>query len=203
MNSLRRFTSLTITFSFLIMTYTGILLFIAPKGRVANWTNWKLFGLDKTQYTNLHVTFMVLFIIVSIFHIYLNWKPLMSYFKNKSREFSLLTKEFIFALTINIFFIVGTLYYWAPFEQFLDFEEDVKSSWEKKADKAPYSHAELSTIEEFAKKTGKDATRVMDQLKAKNMQGVALDKTIEKIAKENGKSPSQLFEILQSQKENK
>ena len=43
----------------------------------------------------------------------------------------------------------------------------------------------------------------MDQLKAKNMQGVALDKTIEKIAKENGKSPSQLFEILQSQKENK
>lgn len=203
MNSLRRFTSLTITFSFLIMTYTGILLFIAPKGRVANWTNWKLFGLDKTEYTNLHVTFMVLFIIASIFHIYLNWKPMMSYFKNKSREFSLLTKEFIFALTINIFFIVGTLYYWAPFEQFLDFEEDVKSSWEKKVDQAPYSHAELSTIEELAQRTGKDATHIMEQLKAKNIQGVALDKTIEKIAKENGKSPSQLFEILQSQKEKK
>lgn len=196
MNSLRRFTSFTITFSFLIMTYTGILLFIAPKGRVANWTNWKLFGLDKTQYTNLHVTFMVLFILISIFHIYLNWKPLISYFKNKSREFSLLTKEFIFALTINIFFIVGTLYYWAPFEQFLDFEEDIKSSWEKKADKAPYGHAELSTIKEFAQKTGKDATHIIEKLEANHIQGVTLDKTIEKIAKENGKSPSQLFELL-------
>ena len=62
MNSLRKLTSLTITFSFFIMSYTGIILFIAPKGRVANWTNWELFGLDKTEYTNLHVTFMVLFL---------------------------------------------------------------------------------------------------------------------------------------------
>lgn len=55
MHSLRRFTSLTLTFTFLVMSYTGIILFIAPKGRVANWTNWELLGLDKTQYTNLHV----------------------------------------------------------------------------------------------------------------------------------------------------
>lgn len=203
MNSLRRLTSLSLTFSFLVISYTGILLFIAPKGRVANWTNWKLLGLDKTQYTNLHVTFMVLFLVVSFIHIYLNWCPLMCYLKNKTKSFSLLTKEFIIALGINLLFVVGTLYYWAPFEQFLDFEDDVKSSWEKKADKAPYGHAELSTIEEFAQRTNKDATHIMDQLKAKNIQGIALDKTIEAIAKENGKSPSQLFEILQSQKEKK
>lgn len=32
---LRRLTSLCVAFSFLAMSYTGILLFIAPKGRVA------------------------------------------------------------------------------------------------------------------------------------------------------------------------
>ena len=72
MYSLRRFTSLCIGFSFLIMSYTGIILFLAPKGRVANWTNWQLLGLDKTHYTHLHVTFMVLFLVGMIFHIYLN-----------------------------------------------------------------------------------------------------------------------------------
>jgi len=203
MNSLRRFTSLTITFSFLIMSYTGIILFLAPKGRVANWTNWELLGLDKTQYTNLHVTFMVLFLMGMFFHIYLNWSPLMCYFKNKAREFSLLTKEFLLALAINVIFVVGTLYYWAPFEQFLDFQDDVKASLEKKVVKAPYGHAELSTIEEFAQRTGKDATILIDQLKAKNLNGVSLDKTIEKVAKENGKSPADLFEMLKTPKEKK
>jgi len=200
MHSLRRLTSLTITFSFLVMSYTGIILFIAPKGRVANWTNWKLLGLDKTQYTNLHVTFMVLFLVGMLFHIYLNWCPLMCYLKNRARHFSLLTKEFILALTINVVFVVGTLYYWAPFEQFLDFEDDVKASWEKKVDKAPYGHAELSTIEEFSQRTGKDAMMIVEQLKAKNLSGVSLDTTIEKVAKENGKSPADLFEMLKTPK---
>lgn len=200
MNSLRRLTSLTITFSFLVMSYTGIILFIAPKGRVANWTNWKLLGLDKLQYTNLHVTFMVLFLVGMIFHIYLNWCPLMCYLKNKTRQFSLLTKEFILALSVNVLFVLGTLYYWAPFEQFLDFEDDIKASWEKKVDKAPYGHAELSTIEEFAQRTGKDAMMIVEQLKAKNLNGVILDTTIEKVAKENGKSPADLFEMLKTPK---
>lgn len=203
MHSLRRFTSLTLTFTFLVMSYTGIILFIAPKGRVANWTNWELLGLDKTQYTNLHVTFMVLFLIGMIFHIYLNWCPLMCYLKNRAKQFSLLTKEFILALTINAIFVVGTLYYWAPFEQFLDFQDDVKASWEKKVVKAPYGHAELSTIEEFAQKTGRNATILIEQLKAKNLNGVSLDKTIEKVAKENGKSPADLFEMLKTPKEKK
>lgn len=200
MHSVRKLTSLTITFAFFIMSYTGIILFIAPKGRVANWTNWKLFGLDKTEYTNLHVTFMVLFLVGMIFHLYFNYKPLLSYLKNKARSFSLLTKEFIIALLLNVLFIVGTLYYWTPFEQFLDFEDDVKSSWEKKAKKAPYGHAELSTIEEFAQKTNMNAEKIVEKLEVKKIQGARLDKTIEKIAKENGKAPSELFDIINAPK---
>ncbi len=196
MNSLRKFTSLCITFSFLAMTYTGILLFIAPKGRVANWTNWELFGLDKTQYTNLHVTFMVLFLVGMILHLYLNWKPLLCYFKNKTKTFSLLTKEFVLALGFNLLFLFGTLNYWAPFEQFIDFEEEVKSSWEKKVSKASYGHAELSTIAEFAEKTNTDAQKIIAQFNAKKLKGVSLDKTIDVIAKENGKSPAELFAMV-------
>ncbi|MBU1927641.1 DUF4405 domain-containing protein [bacterium] len=200
MNSFRRVISLTITFSFLIMTYTGIVLFIAPKGRVANWTNWELFGLDKTQYSNLHATFMLLFILGVCFHIYLNWSPLMNYFKNKSREFSLLTKEFLFAFFLNLFFVLGVLYYWVGFEQFLDFQDNMKASWEKKAQRAPYGHAELSSLKEFAKTTGQDAPTLMKELRAKNIQGVSLETTIENIAKENGKSPFEIFELMNMQK---
>ena len=203
MYSLRRFTSLCIGFSFLIMSYTGIILFLAPKGRVANWTNWELFGLDKTQYVNLHVTFMVLFLVGMIFHIYLNWNALVNYFKNRSREFSLLTKEFLFALGFNLVFHLGTLYYWVPFEQFLDFQEEIKGSWEKKVDQAPpYGHAELSTLEEFAMRTHKPVETIIAPLNVAKLRGVESSKTIADIAKENNRSPAYLFEIINRQPQN-
>lgn len=196
MNSLRRVTSLTITFTFLVMSYTGIVLFIAPKGRIANWTNWELLGLDKTQYANLHVTFMVLFLAGMLLHIYLNLPSLLNYFKNRAREFSLLNKEFFFAFGINIFFVLGTLYYWVPFEPFLDFQEEVKASWEKKIDKAPYGHAELSTLQEFAERTNRDVSTIVSGLNAHQLRNVEATQTIATIAKENGKSPAQIFDII-------
>ena len=202
MYSLRRFTSLCIGFSFLMMSYTGLILFLAPKGRVANWTNWQILGLDKTAYAHLHVTFMVLFLVGMIFHIYLNWAPLMNYLKNQAKAFSLLTKEFVLALGLNLLFAVGTLYYWVPFEQFLDFQDDLKASWEQKVETAPYSHAELSTLEEFAQKRGDDTQRMIAQLNAHNLNGVNPNKTIEAIAKENGKSPAQIFDMINTKPQN-
>ena len=196
MYSLRRFTSLCIGFSFLIMSYTGIILFLSPKGRVANWTNWQILGLDKTQYANLHVTFMVLFLVGMLFHIYLNWNALINYFKNRSREFSLFTKEFLLAFGFNLLFLLGTLYYWVPFEQFLDFQNDIKASWERKVDQAPYGHAELSTLEEFSMRTNSTVSTITSQLNAHKIQGVNPSKTIAQIAKENNKSPAQIFDII-------
>ena len=46
MISFRRFISLTISFSFLVMSYTGIILFLAPKGRVANSEWCPIFPLE-------------------------------------------------------------------------------------------------------------------------------------------------------------
>jgi hypothetical protein len=198
MISFRRFISLTITFSFLVMSYTGIILFLAPKGRVANWTNWELFGLDKTDYTHLHVTFMVLFLFGMIFHIYFNWSSLINYLKNKARTFSLLTKEFLLAFGINVLFVLGTLYYWTPFDQFLDFQDDLKAMWEKKVDKAPYNHAELSTLEEFSQKMGIPTSTTLSNLNTHHLQDITLTKTIHQIAKENSKSPAQIFDIIQT-----
>ncbi len=191
MNSLRKTTSLIITFSFLIMTYTGIILFIAPKG-------WKFLGLDKGQYVALHITFMVLFTIGILIHLYLNYRPLVSYFKNKARSFSLLTKEFMIALTLNVFFIVGTLYHWTPFEQFLDFGKAIKSSLEQKKDQTPYAHAELSTIEELAQKTGKNPDAIVQKLSSYGLKEVTIQQSIASIAKTNGKSPLELFEMIES-----
>jgi len=72
---MKKITSLSLGFSFLIMTYTGLMLFIVPHGRVAYWSDWHLFGLSKSQYGVLHTISIVSFLIFSTLHIYYNWKP--------------------------------------------------------------------------------------------------------------------------------
>ena len=84
--NLKKITSLTMLLSMIVMTYTGIMLFITPPGRVANWANWELLGLSKTQYADIHSTFMVLFIIATILHIFYNWRPMTSYMKNTAKQ---------------------------------------------------------------------------------------------------------------------
>lgn len=78
---MRKITSLTLALSFLLMTYTGIMLFLCPHERVAYWSDWHFLGLTKSQYGDLHTASMIVFILFGILHIYYNWKPIVSYLK--------------------------------------------------------------------------------------------------------------------------
>lgn len=196
MFKMRRFTSFCLSFSFVIMSFTGIILFIAPKGRVANWTNWELFGLQKGHYQDLHSVFMVIFLVFGIIHIYYNWKPLVSYFKNKTKSFSILNKEFVASLLVSIILCAGTMLYLPPINNFLIFGDTIKASWEKKVKKAPYQHAELATLKEFSRQLSLDLNDIVRKLQSNDIIIVDSDDTIQEVAKKNKKSPADIFEII-------
>ncbi|WP_331775358.1 DUF4405 domain-containing protein [Sulfurospirillum sp. 1612] len=196
MSSFRKFVSLSITFSFIIMTYTGIFLFISPKGRVAHWTNWELFGLSKDQYTDLHVTFMVLFIVGIALHLYLNWRPLMHYLQNKERNFSILTKEFAMAFGFALLFIFGTLYQIPPFKTFTDFEASVKNSWETKHNEAPIPHAELLSLKELCDKTNIDLNNAIARLQANGITNISANQPLATLAEKHHLAPVKLYQII-------
>jgi hypothetical protein len=199
MVSLRRFTSLCITFAFLVMTYTGIMLFIVPQGKIAYWTNWELFGLSKEQYGSLHVTFMVLFLVGMILHIWLNWKPLMCYLKNRNKEFSLLTKEFVLAIGFTLVFVFGTLYEVAPFKTFLDFEDSVKQSWVTDETTPPYGHAEASSLKSLCRKTYIDLDKAIATLEKNGLKDVKANKKVGIIAQENGFAPHEIYNMIDTE----
>lgn len=207
MNSLRRFTSLCISFTFLIMSFTGIVLFFAPKGRVANAIDWEILGLEKTDYAHLHVTFMVLFLIGIFFHSYLNWHALFSYLFTRAKTFSLLTKEFIVALLLNLFFLFGTLYYWVPFEHFLDFQESLKASWAKPVAKAsiPLESTYPSDGKGYGKLTLKEASlhhtfAFQNAVQLLHEKGVDANEhsTLKEISESLHVKPIELLELLKS-----
>lgn len=202
MVSLRKATSLTLAFSFLTMTYTGIMLFLAPHGRVAYWSNWTLLGLGKEQYAQIHTASMVVFILFGALHIYYNFKAIVSYLKDRStKAISWKKSELLVALGINLFVILGTLYMVQPIKAFLDFQDGIKAYWAKTQGEPPYGHAEESSLRAFSKKTDLDPVQAEAALKAK---GLAYEAgwNMQTIAERNHMTPQQVYEIIRPKGEN-
>ena len=196
------FISVLATVFFALMAFTGIILFLTPPGRVANWTGWTLIALTKHQWGGLHIWFGLLFIITSAFHLYFNWKPLVSYFKDKvSRSFAM-RAEWIVALIIPAIVFVGTLAEIKPFSSLLALNEAIKHSWETPNKRAPIPHAEslsLASVSEYIQDVNLET--MVANLKAKGIE-VSLDDVgvvFGDLAEASGMTPNQLFEIAVGQ----
>jgi AraC-like DNA-binding protein len=157
-----------------------------------------MLGMTKEQFSQVHTTFMVLFIAASILHLYYNWKPMTSYMKNKARQMIVFTKEMVAAAAITIVFAAGTLYELPPFSTFVAFGEGIKESWEKDYGSPPYSHAELSSLKTFAKKMGYDLSQAQRVLQAAGIE-FKTTQSLSDIAKENGVSPKAIHELLHAE----
>jgi hypothetical protein len=154
-----------------------------------------MLGMTKEQFASVHSTFMVLFILATILHVYYNWKPLTSYMKNKAKQMIVFTKEMLVASLLTVVFFTGALYEISPFSNFLNFGNDIKESWEKDYGTPPYSHAELSSLDEFLRKLGYDLVQ-SEKILHQNSINYTLKQSLEDIAKENGTSPQKIYNML-------
>ena len=198
---MKKITSLSLGLSFLIMTYTGIMLFLCPHGRVAYWSDWHLFGLSKNQYGEIHTTSMVTMLLFGILHIYYNWKLIWRYVKGKRNFFSFTTKEFLIALSINLFIVIGTLNFMHPFEDFLNFEERLKDHWAAQYGEPPYGHAEQTKLKVFCKKMNVDLEYAKKEF-TRNKINFKENDTLLVIAKNNDLSPSDVYGMMKSGSKN-
>jgi hypothetical protein len=191
----RAFVSLLATFSFVALSVTGVILYITPPGRIANWTNWTFWTLTKHQWGGLHICFSTLFLIVSVLHLWLNFKPLMSYFVKKAHAAGKFRVEWLLAIVVCGIVFAGTMKPFAPFSTLLSLNERIKYSWEEPQQQAPVPHAELLTIEELAKTMGMEPNAILQNL---NIGGIEADVSdiFGTIAEENGFSPNELFAIV-------
>ena len=197
----RAFTSVLTALSFIAMIFTGVILFVTPPGRFANWTGWTLIALTKHQWGGLHICFGLIFVIASAFHVYFNWKPLINYFRNKvSRAFAW-RADWALALAVIVVVFVGTLGDIAPFSTVLAWNESIKHGWETPSQRAPIPHAESLTLAGVANYIHDvNFADVVANLNAEGIE-VALDNSDDldvvfgELAEAHNMTPIQLFEI--------
>jgi transcriptional regulator with XRE-family HTH domain len=196
--NIRKITSLTASLSFLLMLLTSVVLYIVPQGRVAYWADWRLWGLTKTDWGNIHINLGVLFLIALSLHIYYNWKALMSYLKNRARQMRVFTPEFNVALAISAVFIVGTYLLVPPFGWVMTLNDHLKEAGAKKHGEPPYGHAELSSLKNFAKKMNLDLSKSMVLLAEAGYPVEDDGATLQAIARRYRIAPRQVYEVIRA-----
>jgi len=131
-----------------MMTITGIVLYIMPYGRVAYWTGWEFLSLDKDQWDSLHTIFGFLMVFFGVWHLILNWKSFVSYFKDKVKN--TMSKEFFVSTLVVVFISTGTIMNFQPFKGFIELGKKIKESWPTPKVLPPAPHTELFSLEKVA-----------------------------------------------------
>lgn len=195
----RVFISAGLLLTFLVMFISGIVLFISPPGRVANWTDWNLFGLTKKGWQNQHIIFGFAFIILSIFHLFfINWKAFLSYIKSKASKGMNNPAELAASLVLFALLAIGTLWHLPPFEQIIALGERFSASWEKNTGTPPVPHAETLSLDELGKlpQVSQPGSELLKKLQAAGIKVRDTKQTLLEIAAENSTEVQRLYDIM-------
>lgn len=190
------FASLLTTFSFIVMSLSGVLLFIVPQGRIADWTEWRMLGLAKSQWGDIHITTSLMFLVAGAYHIALNWRTLVNYFTARRDMALMMRRELAISGVVTVFCIAGAVYQVPPLSYVLTLNNAIKQSWIVDEDhEPPMGHAELLTMPSFARKLQMDMGQVSAVLR---QNGIAFADTesLALIAKKHGTSPVKLYQMI-------
>ena len=181
------------TLSFVLLAASGIVLYVAPPGRVANWSRWTLGGLDRHGWQAVHTVFALLFVLAGAFHVWFNWRTLWFYLRSKL-VIGLLAKRELALATAAVVAVAGlTLADLPPFGSVMDLGDRAKESWSVAGGEPPVPHAELLTLERLAATTQIPLDRVLANLDGAGVKGAQPGTTVAALASANGLTPQEVW----------
>ncbi len=194
--SWRGFTSLLLSCTFLAMCFSGAMLFLSPRGRVANWTEWSLVGLGKHDWSAVHMSNSLLFVSVAALHLALNWSVFLRYLKSRTVAGVNLKRELALAVAVAVACVVGPIAGVPPFRELVVLNERIKDYWERQSEPAPVPHAEELQLSELATSVNLTYEQLADALREEGYEVVGTQQTIGDLARQRNLAPSDVFEVV-------
>ncbi len=188
----RKVTSLLALFTFILTIATSLVLYIAPQGRVAYWSDWTLLGLDKTQWGDLHINLGTLFLLALALHAYYNWKAVVAYL-SKARQLVLVTPAAVTALVIVLATMLGTLVMVPPFSTLLAGSDYFKDRAARVYGEPPFGHAELSPLTMLAPAIGLTPDALVAALHKAGYPEATVETTLQTLARAHKVSPHEIL----------
>jgi hypothetical protein len=193
----RSFVAFVVMWAFIAATVTGVVLYIVPQGRVAYWVDWQLISLTKEDWSNIHIIFGLIFIVVGGFHLYYNWRPIKHYFADRVAGHTQLRREIIVASLVSVLALAGAIYQLPPVKWLFDLNGKVKDAWVIRPEfEPPFGHAEELSLAGFAKRQRIDLEAAVAELRAKGVRLDSTRETLKKIARANGTNPMNIYMLI-------
>lgn len=193
----RVLTSLCALVAFMVTAFSGIILYLVPQGRIAYWTDWRLWGLSKTQWTDIHIIACIVFLVSAGFHIYFNWKPLVHYLSGKAAGALRYRRELAASLLLGLWVVASGILGLPPLSYLSELSDTIKAAWITSPEyEPPYGHAELLSLKVFCNRLKIPLEQALAQLKAQGFQAAAPSRSLKDIAAAKGVSPLQLYRVI-------
>jgi len=196
--STRSLIAFLVTWSFLVLTVTGVILYIVPHGRIAFWTHWSLLGLEKEQWAGVHMMFGGIFIATGVLHLYYNWKPFKKYLAERMEGHIRVKRELVLSVTLTVLVIALSVLDLPPASWVFNWNAQIKRAWVTSPElEPPYGHAEESSLAGLAKRMDLDLPAAMAALEAEGVRFDSEGDSLERIARANGTTPMAIYAIMQ------
>ncbi len=195
----RGLTSFTVTFSFLLMILSGAILFIAPRGRTANWVGWSFLGFWREQWVAMHITLATLFVLVGIVHLAFNWQVLWGYVLSRTGRRLRLWKEGLAAIAIVLALGAAAVWQLPPAQPLVGASDRIKDHWANALPAGPMPHAELLTLEEVSARSGISVEGLIQALGRAKLGVRGKDQSLLDVALANGTTPARVYDAMLAQ----
>ncbi len=192
----RSMTSFVLSIAFVLVLLSGIALYISPRGRIAHWTGWSFLGLNRDQWSALHLTTSLLLVVSSLSHLVFNWKVLVGYLKSRSKARPSRLPELAISVILCLIFVLGTIWLAPPISGIVSLREQFRQAQPEQMTPPPQWHAEGASVEQFARMIGLDAEQVAAALAAEGFAVASGDQTLETLAEKHDTTPQALYEAV-------
>ncbi len=193
---LKPFISFLTLFSFLVLAFSGFILYVRPEGSLARWIGWKLIGLDKGAWEIVHIVFCFTFFAAGVVHFILNFKAVIYYltvgFNNGRRN----KTEFLIALLLVIALLFSAIWKVPPASWLKNVRDGFKNNPAGLRVPIPFPDAEKLPIRKLAQSQNMETDAVLKKLQARGILVTDENETLEKIARRHGVSPQNLYMMI-------
>lgn len=191
---MRRIVSLTLLLAGILVVLTSVVLYIAPHGRVAFWSEWRLWGLTKPQWVAMHINLGLLVIVAGVIHTLYNLKPIFAYIRRAGQTSR--NSSFNAALALVLVTVLGTFFNLPPLSTVISIGERLTDRVGEVRGEPPYGHAEQSSFRFFAERMKIDQGKALELLRQAGITVASDRQTIGEIAAAHQVTPARVYEIM-------
>jgi len=193
---IRPFISFLLLLSFLLLAFSGLMLYLRPEGSIARWTGWNILGINKKSWEGIHTIFCILFLVVTSIHLVLNWKALLHYLSGKTARSRNFRRELAAAAGLIVVVFTFAVLQLPPASKFMEWRSIIKDGTMVVKVQPPVPDFEKRSLMEISEFLGVSVDYVLRILNVKGIKSAAPDDSLEEIADQNNLSPQNLFGLI-------